>query len=50
MCNLGKILEVQMCELWQDEAGNFTPWVERNIQLLGAALDLDLPELARRYA
>ena len=47
MCNLGEIMEVQLREVWPDEARDFTPWLERNIQRLGAALKLDLEVIGR---
>ena len=39
---LGQIEEVDLREIWQNEAGDFTPWLAKNLNLLGEALHLDL--------
>ena len=42
--NLGKLEQVNVREIWQNEARHFTPWLaeEENIQRLGDALGLEL--------
>ena len=47
MCELGKITEVPLREEWRDEARNFTQWLERNIEILGKALKLELEVIGR---
>ena len=39
---LGKIQRVRPREIWPDEARNFTPWLAKNIGLLGDALGMNL--------
>lgn len=39
---LGKIEQVDLREIWQNEAGDFTPWLAEHLDLLGEALHLDL--------
>jgi hypothetical protein len=39
---LGKIQEVDLREVWPNEAGSFTPWLEENPEELGEILGLDL--------
>jgi len=41
---LGKLEKVDLREIWQSEAGDFTPWLaqEQNIALLGEAIGIDL--------
>ncbi len=39
---LGRIEEVDLREIWQDEAKDFTPWLSEHLDLLGEALHLDL--------
>ena len=39
---LGRIEEVDLREIWQNEAGDFTPWLAAHLDLLGEALHLDL--------
>jgi uncharacterized protein DUF4268 len=43
---LGKLEQVDPRKLWISEPGHFTPWLARNISLLGEALGIDL-ELIR---
>lgn len=42
MPTLGKIEKVDLREVWQNEASNFTPWLAQNLDLLGEELGLDL--------
>ena len=39
---LGRIEEVDLRQIWQDEADDFTPWLAEHLDLLGEALDLNL--------
>ena len=39
---LGRIEEVDLRNIWQDEAGDFTPWLAEHLDLLGEALHLNL--------
>jgi hypothetical protein len=39
---LGKIQQVDLREVWPNEASSFTPWLEQNPQELGEILGLDL--------
>ena len=39
---LGRIEEVDLRNIWQNEAGDFTPWLAEHLNLLGEALHLDL--------
>ena len=39
---LGRIEQIAVREIWQNEAGDFTPWLARHLDLLGEALHLDL--------
>ena len=39
---LGRIEEVDLRQIWQHEANDFTPWLAEHIDLLGEALHLDL--------
>lgn len=40
--NLARIQRVSLRDEWPDEARDFTPWLARNIEELGAALGVDL--------
>ena len=40
--NLGRIEEVDLRQIWQHEANDFTPWLAKHLDLLGEALHLDL--------
>ena len=42
MVELAKIEQVDLREVWPDEAADFTPWLAKNIVKLGEALGLDL--------
>ena len=50
MCDLGEITEVPLREMWPDEARDFTPWLERNIDILGDALGLELEVIGREVS
>ena len=41
---IGRLKLVPLRDAWESESGDFTPWLaqDRNIQILGSALDLDL--------
>lgn len=39
---MGKIEEVDLREIWPNEAVDFTPWLAKHLDLLGEALHLDL--------
>lgn len=45
IANLGKLAHVDPRDLWRSEPGDFTPWLARNISLLGEALGIDLEVL-----
>jgi hypothetical protein len=40
--SLGKLEHLDPRVIWKNEAADFTPWLANHIELLGAALDLDL--------
>ncbi len=42
MAELGKLTRIDARTVWSHEAHDFTPWLHDNIELLGAALQLDL--------
>ena len=42
MQELGTLERIDARKIWTNEAHDFTPWLEKNISLLGAALQLDL--------
>ena len=44
---LGRIELVQVRDVWQDEARDFTPWLKDNLRLLGEALGMELDALGR---
>ena len=46
---LGKLESVNVRDVWEHEAHNFTPWLAGNITQLGEALNMDL-ELAQQEA
>lgn len=40
--DLGKLVRVDLREIWENEASDFTPWLAEHIKLLGEALGMDL--------
>ena len=38
---IGRMIKVPLRELWEKEDKDFTKWLEKNIEYLGDALDLD---------
>ena len=46
MIELANIEKVALREVWPDEAADFTPWLAKNIVMLGEALGLDLETLS----
>ena len=49
MNNFGKLKRIPLREIWKHEASEFTPWLGKNIERLGEALNLQL-ELTQREA
>ena len=49
MVELARIEEVDLREAWLNETSKFTPWLLKNIDLLGDALGLEL-EVQEREA
>lgn len=49
MVDLAKIEKVDLREAWSNEAADFTPWLEKNMDQLGAALGMDF-EVQEREA
>ncbi len=47
---LGTIERVRLRDVWEHEAENFTPWLAKNISLLGSALGIDLEVRAQETA
>ena len=48
--NIGRIEYVDLRELWQHEAHDFTPFLVQNLDLLGQTLNMDLVLLEKEYA
>jgi hypothetical protein len=44
MTNLGKLVKVNLRDIWKDESGEFTPWLaeEKNIKELGDTISIEL--------
>jgi hypothetical protein len=47
---IGKLERVDLREVWEHEAHNFTQWLENNISVLNDALDLNLVNVDREQA
>lgn len=47
---IGKLERVPLREVWRHEAYDFTQWLEQNIDVLNAALDLNLVNVDREQA
>ena len=47
---LGKLTREHPHEVWANEARDFTPWLEKNIDLLGDALGMDIEVTGREVA
>lgn len=47
MLNFSKLKKIPLSEIWNHEANHFTPWLEKNIQMLGDALGMDLEVVDR---
>ncbi|MYF55606.1 DUF4268 domain-containing protein, partial [Candidatus Poribacteria bacterium] len=42
MQNFSVLKKIPLREIWKNEASDFTPWLESNIETLGEALGMDL--------
>jgi hypothetical protein len=47
---IGKLERVDLREVWEHEAHNFTQWLENNISVLNDALDMNLVDVDREQA
>ena len=47
---IGRIERVDLREVWEDEARDFTPWLRENIEVLGDELDIVLSETVSEQA
>ena len=47
MLNFSELKRIPLREKWKNEASDFTPWLESNIQILGDALGMDLEVVDR---
>jgi len=45
--SVDKIRRVRIQEVWPNEAYDFTPWLEKNIDVLGEAIGIDLSAVER---
>lgn len=50
MPNIGKLERVALREVWSHEAHDFTQWLQQNIDVLNAALDMNLVNVDREQA
>lgn len=50
MPELGKIEQMEVRCIWENEAHDFTPWLARHLDLLGDALDMELDLVQREAA
>lgn len=44
---IGRMKKVPLKEVWEHEAKDFTSWLEKNIEVLGEELDIDLTAIER---
>jgi hypothetical protein len=42
MPDFGNIQKINIREIWQHEAQNFTPWLAKNLEKLGESVGMDL--------
>ena len=47
MPNFSDLKKIPLREIWKNEANDFTPWLESNIEKLGEALGMDLEIIDR---
>ena len=47
MHNFSELRKIPLAEIWSNEASDFTPWLESNIQTLGDAIGMDLEVTGR---
>ncbi|KKG51874.1 hypothetical protein DU68_09800 [Methanosarcina mazei] len=47
---MGKLERLQLREVWKNEANDFTPWLQENIDVLNTALDMNLVDVDRETA
>ena len=47
MLKFSELNKIPLSEIWKNEASDFTPWLESNIQTLGDALGMDLEIIDR---
>ena len=47
---IGKIERVRLRDVWPNEARDFTPWLEENVEVLGEAAGLQLTTVEREQS
>ena len=45
--DIARLVTVPVSQIWRNETHDFTPWLERNLDLLGEALNLNLEPAER---
>ena len=50
MNKIGRLIRVELREVWKREASDFTQWLQQNIEVLGSALDISLVNVEREQA
>jgi hypothetical protein len=50
MNKIGRLIRVELREVWKREASDFTQWLQQNIEVLGSALDINLVNVEREQA